>query len=182
MTHVVMIGSMGSGKTTVGTLVAERLGRRFTDTDAVIEQQSGTTIADIFVESGEAHFRGLEKAAVADALAAPGDQVIAVGGGAVLDPDSRAAIATQRVVFLDVGLAAAAERVGLGVSRPLLLGNVRAQLHEHMQRRRPIYLETSTIVVPTDGRTPAEIAADVCDRLAELELTTANDTGSGGSR
>ena len=141
---------MGAGKTTVGQRVAAAWGVGFRDTDHDIEASEGRAVSDIFVDSGEARFRELERAAVADALAAH-DGVLALGGGAVLDESTRSALAGHQVVFLRVGLGDAAKRVGLGVSRPLLLGNVRGQLKQLIDERTPIYESVAVHVVDTDG-------------------------------
>jgi shikimate kinase len=125
--RVVLVGPMGAGKTTVGRLLAERWGVPFRDTDDDVERAEGRPISDIFVESGEEHFRALERVAVAKAVA-DHDGVLAVGGGAVMASETRELLDGQRVVFLRVGLADAAARVGLGASRPLLLGNVRGTM------------------------------------------------------
>jgi shikimate kinase len=155
--RVVLVGPMGAGKTTVGRMLAERWGVAFRDTDDDVEEADGRTISDIFVESGEERFRELERAAVARALAEhPG--VLAVGGGAVMDAASRAALAAHPVVFLRVGLSDAAARVGLGTSRPLLLGNVRGTMKALLDERTPVYESVAAAVVDTDGRTPDEVA------------------------
>lgn len=164
--RVVLIGSMGAGKTTVGELLAERWGVGFRDTDADVVAAEGRAIADIFVEDGEPHFRALERAAVRTALAEHAG-VLALGGGAVLDPGTRALLADHTVVFLQVGLADAVKRVGLGTSRPLLLGGVRSRIKTLLDERTPVYTELARLVVPTDGRTPAEVAATIEARLAE---------------
>lgn len=163
--RVVVIGPPGSGKTTVGTLVAERLGVAFRDTDADIEAAAGAPIPEIFVEHGEPYFRELERAAVVAALESH-DGVLALGGGAVLDAGTRADLAGQLVVLLDVGLADAVKREGLGVSRPLLFGNVRARLKQLMEERRPLYNQVATVTVSTDGRTPDEVADEVLKVIA----------------
>ena len=160
---VVLVGSMGAGKTTVGRLVAQRLGLAFADTDHLIEERAGKPVAEIFVDDGEAHFRELERVAVADALAGH-DGVLALGGGAVLDERTRALLRGHRVVFLKVGLSDAASRVGLGVSRPLLLGNVRGRIKQLLDERTPIYAAVAEAEVDTDGLD----AETVADRVVEL--------------
>jgi shikimate kinase len=158
--RVVLVGPMGSGKTTVARLLGEAWGVPVRDTDADVEAADGRSISDIFVESGEAHFRALEVTAVADALAGH-DGVLALGGGAVLDPATRDLLGGHTVVFLRVGLSDAVKRVGLGTSRPLLLGNVRARIKALLDERTPVYESVATVVVDTDGRTPEEVASEV---------------------
>lgn len=157
---VVLVGAMGAGKSTVGRLVADALGVGFLDSDQEIERVTGKSVADIFVDDGEAHFRELERRAVAASLGTH-TGVLALGGGAVLDPGTRALLAGHRVVFLRVGLADAARRVGLGVSRPLLLGNVRGRIKQLLDERTPVYESVATHVVDTDGLTAAEVADQV---------------------
>lgn len=162
--RLVLVGPPGAGKSTVGRLLAERWGEPFHDTDEAVEAVVGKPVSDIFVEDGEAAFRRLERAAVAAALREQSG-VLALGGGAVLDPQTRELLAGQVVVFLDVELAAAASRVGLGVARPLLLGNVRGQLKALLDRRRPVYESVATATVSTDALAPDEVAAAVCRAL-----------------
>ena len=157
---VVLIGPPGSGKTTIGELVATRLQVGFRDTDADVEAKAGTTISDIFVEQGEPAFRALERTAIKTALAEH-EGVLALGGGAVLDDRTRKDLCSQRVVFLDVSLTHAVRRVGLATSRPLLLGNVRGQLKQLLDARRPLYAEVATVAVSTDGRDPEDIAEEI---------------------
>ncbi len=161
---VVLVGPPGAGKTTVGSVLAERLGVGFRDTDADVEARAGTSVSEIFVEHGEAEFRRLERAAVAAALHEH-DGVLALGGGAVLDEKTRTALRGHRVAFLDVGIADAARRVGFNRDRPLLLGNPRAQWLRLMEARRPLYDEVATVTVPTDETAPEDVAAAIADRL-----------------
>ncbi|MBZ5733831.1 shikimate kinase [Nocardioides sp. TRM66260-LWL] len=168
--RAVLVGPMGAGKTTVASLLGARWGVAVRDTDHDVEATEGRSVADVFVESGEARFRELERDAVARALREH-DGVLALGGGAVLDPATREALVGHRVVFLRVGLAAAAERVGLGASRPLLLGNVRGRIKQLLDERTPVYEAVATVVVDTDGRTPDAVADAVAAALDELEET-----------
>ena len=165
--RVVLIGPMGAGKSTVGRILAERWGVALRDTDDDVEAGEGRTISDIFVESGEDHFRALERDAVVRALVEH-DGVLAVGGGAVMADSTRAAMDGHRVVFLRVGLSDAAARVGLGTSRPLLLGNVRGTMKALLEERAPVYESVAIAVVDTDGRTPDEVADLVEARIEEL--------------
>lgn len=160
----VLIGPPGSGKSTVGALLAGVYGVTFRDTDADIEATTGQAIADIFIEAGEETFRTLERDAVRAALAEH-DGIVALGGGAILDPDTQRDLAEHTVVFLDVSLADAAPRVGLSVSRPLLLGNPRARWQALMDARRGIYQSLATVMINTDGITAEEVAQRVLDAL-----------------
>ena len=158
--RVVLVGPMGAGKTTVGRLLADAWGLALRDTDQDIEEAEGRSVSDIFVESGEEYFREREHAAVLTALTEH-DGVLALGGGAVLDPRSREALAPHLVVFLRVGLSDAVKRVGLGHGRPLLLGNVRSRVKALLDERLPIYVEVADVVVETDGRSAEDVAAEV---------------------
>jgi shikimate kinase len=157
---------MGAGKTTVAGLVGEAWGVPVRDTDADIVAAEGRSIGEIFVDDGEERFRAIEAEAVAEALATH-EGVLALGGGAVLDRRTREALAGLTVVFLRVGLSDAVKRVGLGSGRPLLLGNVRARIKALLDERTPVYEGVATHVVDTDGRTPEEVAGEVC-RLVEV--------------
>jgi len=156
----------GSGKTTVGILLSARLGVGFRDTDQDVEMAEGKPVPDIFVDSGEPYFRSLERDAVARALHEH-DGVLALGGGAVLDAGTRALLIDEPTVWLQVGAAAGAHRVGLDVPRPVLLGNVRGRLATLVAERAPLYAEVARLVVDTDARTPDEVVSDV---IAGLRL------------
>jgi shikimate kinase len=157
---VVLVGPMGAGKSTVGALLAQRMGVRLRDTDDDIVASTGREIGEIFVDDGEPRFRELERSAVRTAL---GEHtgVLALGGGAVLSPESRDLLQGHTVVFLDVGLADAVRRVGLGTSRPLLLGNVRGRLKGLLDERHHLYREVATVTVDTSGRTPEDVVDEI---------------------
>ncbi|GHK03044.1 shikimate kinase [Streptomyces sp. Y2F8-2] len=161
---VVLVGPMGVGKSTVGQLLAERLGVGYRDTDQDIVAEQGRSIADIFVDEGEPAFRALEKAAVHKALFEH-DGVLALGGGAILDDETRALLASHRVVYLSMDVEEAVKRTGLNTARPLLAVNPRRQWRELMEARRHLYEEVATAVVATDGRSPEEVAQAVLDAL-----------------
>jgi shikimate kinase len=165
---VVLVGPMGVGKSTVGELLAERLGVIHRDTDADIVAAQGRTISEIFVDEGEAVFRALERDAVRRALAEH-DGVLALGGGAVLDPDTRALLAGHRVVYLTMDVEEAVRRTGLNAARPLLALNPRKQWRELMEARRHLYEEVATAVVATDGRGPEEVAQAVLEAMGWKE-------------
>jgi shikimate kinase len=173
--RVVLVGPMGAGKTTVGELLASAWGVKLRDTDRDVEGAQGRPISEIFVDEGEQFFRDLERAAVADALASH-DGVLALGGGAVLDPGTREALEDQVVVFLHVGLTDAVKRVGLGTARPLLLGNVRARVKALLDERLPIYTEVATIIVETDGRSAEEVAAEVREQVERAEAARSEES------
>ncbi|MFI2201323.1 shikimate kinase [Streptomyces sp. NPDC020192] len=155
---------MGVGKSTVGRLLAEHLGLGYRDTDDDIVTEQGRAIAEIFVDEGEAAFRAIEKRAVHTALAEH-EGVLALGGGAVLDADTRALLTGQRVVYLSMDVEEAVKRTGLNAARPLLAVNPRKQWRELMEARRHLYEEIATIVVPTDGRTPEEVTRQTLEAL-----------------
>ncbi len=158
--RLVLIGPPGAGKTTTGELVAARLGVPVHDTDAAIEVGEGRSIAEIFIADGEGAFRALERDEVVRALAEePG--VVVLGGGAPMDPFVQKALSGAEVVFLDVGIADAAKRVGFDASRPLLAVNPRATWTMLMKDRRPVYERLATHSVDTAGRTAQEVSDEI---------------------
>lgn len=161
---VVLVGPMGSGKSTVGELIAQRLAVSYRDTDADIVAAQGRAISDIFVDDGEPYFRALEREAVAAAVAGH-DGVLALGGGAILDEGTRELLAGLPVAYLSMDVEEAVRRVGLGAARPLLAVNPRRQWRELMDARRPLYTEVARVVVATDDRTPEEVAQAVLEAL-----------------
>ena len=161
---VVLVGPPGAGKTSVGRVLAERRQVAFRDTDTDVEATAAKAVSDIFVEDGEPAFRELERAAVRRALEEH-DGVLALGGGAVQDAGTRQLLAGHTVVFLDVGLAAATERVGFNRSRPLLVLNPRAELQRMLVQRRPAYEEVATWVVETDGRDVDDVVQAIDELL-----------------
>jgi shikimate kinase len=166
---VVLVGPPSSGKTTVGTALAQALGTTFRDTDHDVEAEAGTSVADLFVSQGEPHFRALEEAAVARAMAEHRG-VLALGGGAVTSDATRALLVAHgraggTVIWLDVDLHSAAKRAGLSRDRPILGVNPRAMLRHMLETRAVLYAEVATLTVQTGGREPAEVIAEVLAAL-----------------
>jgi shikimate kinase len=171
----ILIGPPGAGKTTVGALVAALLGLDFVDADQVIEQAAGKPVSDIFVQDGEEAFRALERATAARLIGSHRG-VLALGGGAILDPGTRDLLAGQRVIYLETGFTSAVHRTGLDAPRPLLLGNPRARMKTLLEERLPVYASLAWITVPTDDREPEDIAGEIAARLA---TGTSNGNGHG---
>ncbi|MBA8795102.1 shikimate kinase [Friedmanniella endophytica] len=161
---VVLVGAPGSGKSTVGALLAERLDEPFVDVDAVIAERAGKSIADLFTTDGEAVFRALERAVTVELLEQPG--VLSLGGGAVTSEEIRTALRGHRVVWLQVSAASATQRIGLNEARPLLLGNVRGQLIRLLAERAALYAAVATLTVDTDGQQPEAVVATIVDALS----------------
>ena len=153
--HVVLVGMMGTGKTTVGRLLADRLGRPFFDSDEMVEARTGHTVAELFEASGESGFRAEESAALSEGLADPTPSVIAAAGGAVLDPTNRRLIRQAEadgglVVWLQADVAVLAERVVTGTHRPLLGDDPTANLTRLATVREPLYAEVAGLRLPSD--------------------------------
>lgn len=165
---LVLVGPPGAGKTTVGRVLARRLGVSFTDADAVIVARAGKPIADMFVEDGEAAFRALEREVVAELLADV-DGVLALGGGAVLAAETRALLRGHRVVALMVGLADGVRRTGMSSARPLLSGvNPRATFKALLDARAPLYREVATVEIDTARRSPNQVARAALEAIGAL--------------
>jgi shikimate kinase len=158
--RVVLVGPPGSGKSTAARLVAELLGVDARDTDDDVAAVAGVSISDIFVDQGEDVFRRLEREATARAIAEH-EGVLALGGGAVLDDQTRERLRGLTVVFLDVDIKDAAPRIGFNRDRPLLIANPRAQWIRLMEARRHLYDEVATERVDTGGKTAEQVAAEV---------------------
>lgn len=161
---IALIGAPGAGKTTVGHALARRLGLPFVDVDAAIEAGQGRLIREIFADSGEAHFRALERDATVTALGGAG--VVAVGSGAVLSSEVADALRAVTVIWLKVSVAQASRRLGLNQAGVLVLGNLRATLIKQLTERTPVYQNLATISVDTDH---VEVAAIVEQLMAELK-------------
>jgi shikimate kinase len=160
---LVVLGPPGAGKTTVGQLLAERLGVPFRDVDDDIVALAGKSISDIFTSDGEPVFRAMEEQAVADGLKTH-EGVLALGGGAVLSATTRQLLAGHTVVFLNVGMAEGVKRTGLSNARPLLTGmNPRATFKALLDARLPLYREVATIEVATDQLGPEQVVDAVLE-------------------
>ena len=159
---VILIGPMGSGKTTIGSKLASKLGLNFRDTDQIIELNEKRSISDIFLEDGEESFRVLEKSVLRDELLTD-DTVLSLGGGAPISMDAQSALraVASYVVFLDISLAAVSGRIGFNRDRPLLLNNPRGQWQTLMEVRRPIYQSIADISIQVDGLSEDEIVSKI---------------------
>jgi shikimate kinase len=166
-TGVVLVGPPTAGKSSIGALLAAELGVPFADTDVLVERAARKPVGDIFVDDGELVFRELERGAVARGLDAvkPEGGVLALGSGAVLDPDVRRMITGQVIVYLDAGFATVAKRTGMDRPRVVIPGNPRGRLRAMLDERRPVYAELATLTVVTDDMTPHEVAAGLAARL-----------------
>ena len=176
--HVVLVGMMGTGKTTVGRLLADRLGRPFFDSDEMVEARTGHTVAELFAASGESGFRSEESAALADGLADPIPSVIAAAGGVVLDPTNRRLIRQAEadgglVVWLHASVPVLAERVRTGTHRPLLGDDPAANLARLATVREPLYAEVAGLRLESD-----EAPAALVDRIVAEVTGRPVSTGS----
>ena len=169
MAIAVLIGPPGSGKSSIGRALAKLLGQDFVDTDALIEEQEGKSISEIFQQSGEEKFREIESAVVAHQLA-HAEGIIALGGGAVLSPATQAALknSTSDVIFLNVSASNAVPRVSANSSRPLLSENPSEQWSALLKKRLPIYTDLADITIDTDNKKAQEVASEIAVLLKEL--------------
>ena len=153
---IVLMGSPGAGKSTTGKRLARKLGKTFVDVDHRIEEVVGKPVAEIFADEGEEYFRALEQEATIELLETY--DIVALGGGAVMNPAIQEALKGHEVIWLKVSIGQATRRVGMNKARPLLLGNVRGRLIELLRERTPVYERLATQIVETDGRGSVEVA------------------------
>ena len=172
---LVLVGPPGAGKTTVGRVLARRIGATFTDVDALIVERAGKPIAAMFTEDGEDAFRALEREVVAEALGTA-DGVLALGGGSVLAASTRERLRGHRVVLLWVGLADGIRRTGMSTARPLLAGvNPRATFKALLDARAPLYREVATVEVDTSRRSANQVARAVLVAVAQAHPGVLDD-------
>ena len=172
---LVLVGPPGAGKTTVGRVLARRIGATFTDVDALIVERAGKPIAAMFTEDGEDAFRALEREVVAEALGTT-DGVLALGGGSVLAASTRERLRGHRVVLLWVGLADGLRRTGMSTARPLLAGvNPRATFKALLDARAPLYREVATVEVDTSRRSANQVARAVLIAAAQAHPGVLDD-------
>ncbi|HEY0719188.1 MAG TPA: shikimate kinase [Streptosporangiaceae bacterium] len=162
---VVLTGPPAAGKSSAGKLLSSRLNTAFVDTDAEVEAGAGKPVSEIFVDDGEEAFRDLERAAVGRALSA-GGAVVALGSGAVLDPQVQQQLAGQPVVYLAAGFSAIARRLGLDRPRVIVPGNPRGRLRGMLEERRPVYERLAVFTVDAGELAPEEIADEIESWLA----------------
>ncbi len=166
--RVILIGPMGSGKTTIGSLVAGKLGLSFRDTDHLIEEQQEKTVSQIFLDEGEEAFRAIEKRVLREELLTDGT-VLSLGGGAPISIDAQSALRAiaSHIIFLDISLSTVAPRIGFNRDRPLLLNNPRGQWQTLMEARRPIYEAIADTIINVDDKSEEEIVTIVLSSLGE---------------
>jgi shikimate kinase len=163
VTHLVLVGMMGVGKSTVGRIVAAELDRPLFDSDEMIEERTGRTVREIWSTDGEAAFRELETETLVEALAEPEASVIAAAGGVVLSEVNREALANAdaHVVWLMADVEVLVDRVRNGMHRPLLDDDPEGVLRSLYEARAPLYQEVADAVVSVDHRSPNDVAKAV---------------------
>ena len=166
--RVILIGPMGSGKTTIGSLLAGKLGLSFRDTDHLIEEQEEKTVSQIFLDEGEDAFRAIEKRVLREELLTDGT-VLSLGGGAPISIDAQSALRAiaSHIIFLDISLSTVAPRIGFNRDRPLLLNNPRGQWQTLMEARRPIYEAIADATINVDDKSEEEIVTIALSSLEE---------------
>jgi shikimate kinase len=161
----VLVGLPGSGKSTIGRRLSKALGVDYLDTDAMIEERTGRTIADIFSVDGEPEFRRIEEDVVREALAGH-DGVLSLGGGAITSPGVCEALAGHAVVYLEINAVEGVRRTGGTSVRPLLAGPDRAEkFRALMSKRIPLYRRVATMRVDTNRRNPGAVVRHIVSRL-----------------
>ena len=167
--RVILIGPMGSGKTTIGSLLAQKLNLEFRDTDQIIEREEGKTVSQIFLDEGEDAFRVIEKRVLRQELLTDGT-VLSLGGGAPISIDAQSALKAiaSHILFLDISLSTVAPRIGFNRDRPLLLNNPRGQWQTLMEARRPIYEAIADTTINVDDKSEEEIVTIALSNLGEL--------------
>ncbi|WP_406215568.1 shikimate kinase [Streptomyces decoyicus] len=176
---IVLIGPPGAGKSSVAAVLATRCATTARDTDRDIERLTGCSVSQIFAEKGEPRFRALEHEMVRAAVAEHSG-VLALGGGAVVHPDTRRLLRDLPVAFLDTTLADAAQRLHGDGSRPLLRDEFPQRWLALMKQRRPLYLEAARAVVSTHGRSPQQVASTVLSELITWEPRPEHRPDRGG--
>lgn len=166
--RIILIGPMGSGKTTIGSLLAEKLGLSFRDTDHLIEEREDKPVSQIFLDQGEDAFRAIEKRVLRDELLTDGT-VLSLGGGAPISIDAQSALRaiSSYIIFLDISLSTVVPRIGFNRDRPLLLNNPRGQWQTLMEARRPIYEALADVTINVDDKSEEEIVTIALSSLEE---------------
>ena len=167
---VVLVGPMGSGKSTVGRALAHRMGIGHIDTDDIVVDRLGRPIEEVFATDGEATFREAESAALSAALDGI-DAVVSTGGGIVMAPDNRRALETSTafVVWLDASVATLMRRVGDGAGRPVLTGDVRGALTATVEDRKPRYREVADLRIDTSNLSHSECVDEIVAALQDRD-------------
>jgi shikimate kinase len=176
--RILLVGMMGAGKTTIGRMVADRLGWSYLDSDAQVAAETGRTIEEIFDQDGEAAFRAEESRVLAEAVAGDDPTVVSVAGGVVLSEANRDLLRRSGVVvWLRADLAVLTSRVGNGSGRPLIADDPAAVLTELYEVRRPLYASVAQVVIDVDRLTPMQVVDRV---LSEVGMaSTSDDRGLG---
>ena len=164
--NIIMVGFMGSGKTTVGRIVAKKLGYEFFDTDKYIEQKEGMTITEIFAEKGEPYFRSLELD-VAKEISQSENKVIGTGGGMVKNDEIMSLLkANGVVIYLKASAGKIAHNLRNDNSRPLLAGGDKFEkIKALLSEREHLYKNAADILINTDRKVPKKVALLIIDKL-----------------